>query len=464
MQGMLLVGCMTDATVQRIGTGRLKPEEVPAVATELQRLGVSTAAAILFRLLGSAPPAATAANVFDLFGELATREPEWIGVLERSIRRHGRCPRQFRSQMRTLLSLEGSRFAVAAKTFSEVLAADAFADLETVTEERTTVDYLAGATVRYTTASFFSGKRRATVQVTTELTDIRRMEALAALLGRIEPGIRELVLDFANVGHVYVVGLAALSAWCSHHDIHPTIVNASGPTERYLEAVGFVRASDGTKLGGTDVSPYHTLAIERITEASKPEQLAARLVDIITHHMPVSQRNRSGLIVMFAELIENVHRHAGPEPPALACAQVYPKKNKLTICIVDAGIGIRESILSGSDPLLAQRVAHGESPLKLAVTPLVTSKPGKHSGYGLYVASELTVRNGGTFRLFSGPEVLTLCKKRDRRLEYRDQLSRTPGWNGTWIAILLDLNSVVPILDVYNALPAIEGAPTEDFF
>jgi hypothetical protein len=111
---------------------------------------------------------------------------------------------------------------------------------------------------------------------------------------------------------------------------------------------------------------------------------------------------------------------------------------------------------------LAERLRHGELAVKLATLPLVTSKPGRHSGYGLYVVSELAVRNGGTFRIFSGNEILTLYRKGWRREEYEAIVPE--GWSGTWIAVLLDLNSLLPIGEVYSTLPPAEGTDVEDFF
>jgi anti-sigma regulatory factor (Ser/Thr protein kinase) len=183
---------------------------------------------------------------------------------------------------------------------------------------------------------------------------------------------------------------------------------------------------------------------------------------MIDHHMPISQKTRSGLLVALAELVENVHRHGASAKSAFACAQVYPRRNKLTICIVDTGIGIRQSFLAGQNAAAKDRIKRGESPVKLATSPLVTSKPGQHSGYGLYVVSELAVRNGGTFRIFSGNEVLTLYRRGWTRREYHAVVPQ--GWQGTWIAILLDLDSLLPIGDVYSTLPPAEGAEAEDYF
>jgi hypothetical protein len=93
---------------------------------------------------------------------------------------------------------------------------------------------------------------------------------------------------------------------------------------------------------------------------------------------------------------------------------------------------------------------------------LVTSKPGKHTGYGLYVASDLVVRNGGTFRIYSGNEILTLYRNKWRRVEHYAKVNKS--WNGTWVAMIFDLDAQISIDDVYLTLPPSQGTELEDFF
>jgi hypothetical protein len=288
------------------------------------------------------------------------------------------------------------------------------------------------------------------------------MDAIASLVKDIPPSSDEVEFDFSGVEHIYVVGLAALAAWCRKVSIVPSITNAPDTTLRYLDMIGFAEAPKGGISPYSESDPSHALAIEEIVKGSQPETIAGKLVAIIDTHMHLPSAARQGLIVVFAELVENIQRHAGSSSTAFACAQVYPKRRKLTICVVDTGIGVRSSILTSSNEVLAKRVAEGESPVQLACAPLVTSKPEKHSGYGLYVASELVVRNGGTFRIFSGNEIYTRYRKRWQK---RENLAKVQDpWNGTWIAMILDLNTTISVGDVYATLPPIPGAELEEFF
>lgn len=448
---------------QRLRTKKMSTDQIIVAATQLLACKRSEVAKHLFHILKDAPPSEVIGNVFGLFDELSIRDADWSDILQKSIAKKGRCPRSLRSDLIRRIRQRSQRIAGSASSVADLAESEVFANLATVMSEERSVSYLDGAKIEYRTTSFFSGKRRATLPLSTDLTDIRRMEALAVVLGRLELPIDEFVVDLSGVEHVYVVGMAALAAWCQSKSIVPVIQNASQVTQRYLDVVGFGGSAvpAATRPQGT-LPSFYTMAIEPLAGCTKPDTVATALVEIIIHHMPAAQQSRSGLLVTFAELIENVSRHAGPSVEGFACAQVYPKQNKLCISIVDTGIGIRDSIMSGTNYKLIARLESGESAVRLAIAPLITSKPDRHSGYGLYVASELAVRNGGTFRIFSGNEVLTVYRRRWQRMQLLNKV-KVP-WRGTWIAMLIDLNSVLPIGDVYSTLPPSDGAELDDFF
>jgi anti-sigma regulatory factor (Ser/Thr protein kinase) len=363
--------------------------------------------------------------------------------------------------VRDLLSRERNNLAAEVRSVRRLLA-----DLETVADpivdQRTSQRQVSGVEVKRTTTFFRSGRLRATVPITQELSNIKGMDGIASVVSDIPPSTHEVVFDFSGVGHVYVVGLAALAAWCSKVGVIPEIANASDRTQGYLDLIGFTKASKGGISPYTETDPTFAMAIEEISAQTEPEGVASKLVAIIDAQTHLPNAARQGLIVVFAELVENIQRHAGLSSPAYACAQVYPKRRKLTICVVDIGIGIRQSILTSSNESLVNRVEDGESPVQLACAPLVTSKPERHSGYGLYVASELVVRNGGTFRVFSGTEIYTRYL---RNWQKRENLMHVPDpWNGTWVAMILDLDATISVGDVYGTLPPIPGAELEDFF
>ncbi|MBX9792433.1 MAG: hypothetical protein K2Y37_26325 [Pirellulales bacterium] len=423
---------MSDAQLDklrsRIRKSRLKRDDIVVLATELQSLSTRDTSRMLFDLLREEPIQLVIENTLDLFADLIAREPEWVRIIRKCIAKRGRCPRPLRPTVARLLADRGGTAATTPRSVEELLA-----DLELIEEDSVHVHTSTPVTTRVSRTSLFGGSQtEVTIQVSKELTDIRRMEDLAAALKSCETDFQLLRLDFSGVDHVYVVGLAALAAWCSRRGIRPEIINDSSTTGIYLDTIGFRRAFDASAMAPFHADAGFAMPILPLNNNSSPDDVAVRLTRIVENHTPMGRDDRQALLILFAELVENIHRHSGSAVHAFACAQVYPLRRKLCICIVDVGIGIRESIMSGTNLALQRRVREGESPVKLACSPLVTSKPDRHSGYGLYVAGEIVVPNGGTFRVFSGTEIYTRYLKDWRRMERVDH--PRSGWNGTWLA------------------------------
>ncbi|NCA17564.1 MAG: hypothetical protein EBS90_11060 [Betaproteobacteria bacterium] len=442
--------------VARVRSGRLEPAEIVTASTEVLAAEQGEAASLLFAALRDYPAGDVAANVLEILQELAHRSASWARVVEKSLEKRGRCPPPLRAQLKRLLAEDRATPVGPKESLGDVITSDVFSEFE--------VERASGAVSPSETAPFersrsMLGRFRGRVPVSRELTDINGMGRLAAVLAALED-CDEITLDFQGVEHVYVSGLTAIKAWSETHGVKVLCVNTSPETDAYLDVVGF----SGYKPARSHLrSPdFLTPGLENVLK-SEAQDVADRLVTLIEHHCPLGAETRSGLLIMFAELVENIHRHAGESTTAaFACAQVYPKRKKLTVCIVDTGMGLAQSIASGSNRELASRLQRGESALALAKAPLLTSKPDRHSGYGLYVATELILRNGGTFRLISGNESLTLYRKNWRRHESFAPVDR--GWQGTWITMIIDLESVLPIKDVYLTLPSLEDSEKEDFF
>ena len=75
-------------------------------------------------------------------------------------------------------------------------------------------------------------------------------------------------------------------------------------------------------------------------------------------------------------MIENVHRHAETPTDGFAVAQVYPKKLKMGITLVDAGIGVRASSTLDALRRRAARIGYlgaADSPVRVRV---MTRMPG----------------------------------------------------------------------------------------
>jgi hypothetical protein len=446
---------MINKIVKKLGESSLLNVEIQTTATEILSMQTKSVAGLLFDLLKREPNERVTSNVLGLFRELAIRSPAWSIILQKSINKKGRCPKQVLPIIKEMLSTERDKLAGTVPSLREILS-----DFDV--EEGSGIAQIQKSTIKEKGYGFLSSKRRVTIPFQTDLSDIEHMEELADILHNIKSPPDELILDFQNVDHLYIIGLVAFLAWCKKNNISPQSINTTDSTQKYLDIIGFSKTSSGGISPYSEADPHFQLAIESLSYETKPEEVAKKIVDVLDSHISFGKQVRAGLIVVFAEMIENTQRHAGNSYVSYACAQVYPKRNKLTFCLVDTGIGILESFRISSNENIIQRINDGESAVRLACAPLVTSKPDKHTGYGLYVASELVARNGGTFRIFSGNEIFTLYQKNWRRKEHITKLDN--GWPGTWLAMIFNLDSQISIDDVYLTLPPSQGTELEEFF
>lgn len=268
-------------------------------------------------------------------------------------------------------------------------------------------------------------------------------------------GLRIAVEDF-----VYASGLAVVATWCVAHRTLPSIDFPSDAARRYCERIGFIEALGGAATPLEERGEKWSLRLTPIRRETKPERTAEEILQILDIFVAPKPDERNGLAVFIGELVENVHRHAEPHFPGFVVAQVYPEKLKLGLTIADSGIGIPESFRRSALPEFRGRVDDDAQCLQLAIQPLVTSKPEHHSGYGLYLLSELIARNGGSFMICSGKAALTGY---GRRKKLQTSTQNIAPWHGTVVSSIIDLRNPLPLAEVYRTLPIPEGFDEDDF-
>lgn len=436
---------------------RLEKHVVSVEATQVLSERFETLSETLLVLLMEHPQEVLLGNLLNLLVELAMRDPKWRKLIRRETRPNGRVPRSIAPILRKQIHDLSNNLAGITETKLREKVKRAVAILNVERDK-----WKSGAAAEQ--PQIVSKRNRIEIPFTTGLTSIESMEVLAGVLSRIPPTTSTVVCKFGGIEHVYVVGLAALLAWKHKSGIDLQIQGASKSTQEYLERIGFQRGIELDEPVFADSLKGWAMAFARI-QRERVEEISDRISDIIKKQMEITEKDQNALFVLFSELLENTIRHAGDDASGFVAAQTYPSRRKLTIVIVDNGMGLRGSFINGTNEEVKDRIAAGESPCELACAPLVTSKPHLgHSGYGLYVVSELTVRNNGTFRVMSDSEIYTRFRVGwDRKHELRNARGR--GWEGTWISILLDLENSLPLLDVYASLPPIRGADDlEDFF
>jgi len=455
---------MTNRSIEEILAGLLDSEvphvRVEVLATEILALAPDEAARQVFMVLKDRPNEAVLRAVLPLIAELARREDRWDRLVERSLRGQGRCPRAIREDLRAALR--------------SVAGQDLPPTRPIPLEDEDIIGNRPGRPGPARSVRDRRGELR--IPVTTEMTNLRYLSRLFDALGQAGSKVaraKSVVMDLNGVDHLFIGGLVVLATWCDRHRIQPRIENAPSSTAAYLDRMGLGRWVEGAAQIGpySDPSGWGVAVTSLGTDAS--ESLAGRLTDLCVKHAWVGARDRTALVILFAELIENVRRHAGGQTIARVGAQYYPRKHRLNLAIADTGIGVRASFENGRNDVARARMRGGESPLRLAIAPRVTSKPVTtpdepgHAGYGLYIASELAVRNGGTFRITSGASTLMRFRGWNpaRQTPYRgtEEESHAP-WQGTVVTMVLDLEQLLPISDVYATLPPPRGYADDDFF
>jgi hypothetical protein len=166
----------------------------------------------------------------------------------------------------------------------------------------------------------------------------------------------------------------------------------------YLDNIRFSDALVNPEIVVSQDPMDWAVGLTRINRELSTEKVTDKIVDILTTFINPKADDRSALSVMIAEMIEKVHRHAQAPVDGFAVAQVYPQRLKMGVTLVDAGIGVRRSFEGGEPSIPIAGLQTDEDFLRAAITLHATSKSSGHSGYGLYLLSELISRNGGSYK------------------------------------------------------------------
>jgi len=139
------------------------------------------------------------------------------------------------------------------------------------------------------------------------------------------------------------------------------------------------------------------VGLTRINQDLPTHEVTNKIVDIIDTFIHPRGEERQALQILLAEMIENVHRHAEAEEDGFAVAQVYPQRLKMGITLVDSGIGVRASFERGDPSVSLAGLQSDADYLREACKLHSTSKRTRHSGYGLFLLTQVIARNRGTF-------------------------------------------------------------------
>jgi len=260
----------------------------------------------------------------------------------------------------------------------------------------------------------------------------------------------------------YASALAVIAQWILAYDFvrKYELLECPEEMELYLNNVRFNDSLVNPKIIISPDPMDWAVGLTRINKDLPTEEVTNKIVEILETFTNPSKDDRAALFILIAEMIENVHRHSKSTVDGFAVAQVYPKKLKMGITLVDAGIGIKESFLTGNPSVPIDHLETDEDFLRESVKLHSTSKREQHSGYGLYVLSELIGRNGGTLLLTSGKSSIVGYYK-SRKISF--DCYNHNAWQGTIVSVILDLNHPLPINKIYDEMPTLPGEDDDIF-
>lgn len=360
----------------------------------------------------------------------------WLAALRTSVRKGGACPKEIRQPIQKLISIiEHKGVSSTAAILRRGRVAAQHARLEISEPQETGL-------------------------MSHQQLLLLKIQEISADGGPIDLTIR------FDCDRVYVYGLALIAAWCSCYAASVRVETAFPHVSQYLRQIGFLDVVEQQRrIDSPQYDATNHVAITQILRESTEESdsVAGRLADLFVRHIHLSRENQRALYTVFAELIENVHRHAQNDYPGYVIAQAHPAKRRLHVVVVDPGIGILNSFLQSDKTEVRDRARSEAEALDMAIELYTTSKTHNHSGYGLYVVSRLLQHNQGVFRLTSGTRTLLIRPNPEARsLKQAVAVSklRHARWQGTELGLQFNLDEPMPLRTVYATM----GGQEEDYF
>lgn len=312
-------------------------------------------------------------------------------------------------------------------------------------------------------ASSKAGKLRVSPAVRTAFIEVHDVNlGFTADLLRILPNhsdlnmIDELHINLSRLARGYPSFAAIMCAWMAKARLRlnrrPLTLHVTRPSdpgvESWLSRIGLFDILDDAPRPRPRTNNFIPVTAMNPVDTRAVETTAEMVMEMVTSTGVLYHGNSVGSIDgAIGEVLENIVRHASIETPAFICAQYFPKRRQLGITIADAGIGIEESFRRSSNETARDRINSLESPLKIAIEPLMTSKFGAgHRGYGLFYSSKLCSIANGTFMISSGRETLTLFQNEEPTISHHTH------WNGTIVTLLFDTTAHIDGEAVMNML------------
>ena len=215
-------------------------------------------------------------------------------------------------------------------------------------------------------------------------------------------------------------------------------------SKHYLERMGLLKILNiETGKVHTHESSGRFIPLTKITDSDQLGEFITEMVPLL--HAP---EQAEPIKYIISELVRNVFEHSNSKIGGVVCAQFFKKSNRVSVGVVDVGVGITESISC------SHVVNTDEEAIKLALTPGVTGLTNNfggtesNAGAGLFFIKSIAKINKDFFMLYSGSALYKLLKtpqKKPAKL-YADPLKdrhsfieNLPCWQGTAVGIDISL-------------------------
>lgn len=172
------------------------------------------------------------------------------------------------------------------------------------------------------------------------------------------------------------------------------------------------------------------------------EDISTIVENLIIRQSNIHVNVASGLKYMIDETIDNITEHSESDRGYI-CAQAYPNKGYLDICIADKGI----TLLGSYSKLVDNEIESDIEAIKAANRRLSSkNRPDtENRGFGIYTSKKMLIEGlGGQYMMMSGSSIYMKSKTID---EFYD-LPQGLRWNGTVVALRIPYN--VPKFNYIN--------------
>ena len=277
-----------------------------------------------------------------------------------------------------------------------------------------------------------------------DVQDDRLMNGLlpvVTLMSKIESSKdKDCVVDFSHTGFVSPVFLLSLLVYLSKSEKSIQVVNFTETMLAFL--LNDVILSDCLRRSEFVALMEHyakktyipIIGFPAKNNCDDKEEILSVVENLIIRQSNIQSNVANGLRYMISETIDNITEHSESDKGYI-CAQAYPERGYLDICIADKGI-----TLYGSYKKLVDIEIENDLEAIEAANRGISSKNlpnAENRGYGIYTSKKMLVEGlNGQYMIVSGESGYM----KSRSVDVFFNLPEGLRWNGTIIAFRIPYN------------------------